>query len=118
MTMRSSRTSSTISPYYGTNRRNNTSKNDDETPPALLFSLMIFVMIFLCIMTIYSYPLIEFSLAFLSQILRVKFKRWEDDILIIFFSLIGFSVSLAVPAGLSASLYFAGKYTDELRKKL
>jgi hypothetical protein len=65
-----------------------------------------------------SYPLVEIAFVFLSQILRINFKKWGNDILIILLSLIGFAVSLVIPGGLAASLYFAGKYTDDLRKKL
>lgn len=104
--------------YYGGSSRNRNDTNDEEMDPGLSFALMLMLMVMLCILTIMSYPLVEIAFVFLSQILRINFKKWGNDILIIILSLIGFAVSLVIPAGLSASLYFAGKYTDDLRRKL
>lgn len=102
--------------YSGSNRNRN--DTNDEASPGLSFALWLILTILLCIFTIMSYPLVEIAFVFLSQILRINFKKWGNDILIIILSLIGFSMSLVIPAGLSASLYFAGKHTDDLRKKL
>lgn len=87
--------------------RNSNGKDDNKM---LRFVSMIILMILLCIMTIFSYPLLELSLIFLNF---KKIKRGE-----ILPNIIGFVVSSSIPVSLVASLYFTGKYTNELRKEL
>lgn len=86
--------------------RNSNSKDNKM----LRFLSMIILMIFLCIMTIFSYPLLELSLIFLN------FKKIKGTEIIP--NIIGFVVSSSIPLSLVASLYFTGKYTNELRKDL